>query len=543
MTEPGVGESVEMQGSGSKPYIIKNHGPGGWSCSCPAWRNQSMDPALRTCKHIRKLRGEDAEAARLASVGPLPSRKPDDESLARGPGVLLAESWDTVQNLAGWWMSEKLDGVRAYWDGKQFISRAGNVFFAPDWFLLGLPATPLDGELWLARKAFNEASGIAQSIDKGERWRKMRYVVFDAPAHGGPFEARMRYLADLIGGRGLEFASLLEQQACRSIDHLHVELARVEALGGEGLMMRQPGSLYVAGRSSTLLKVKRFHDAEAKVVGHLPGEGKHAGRVGALRVELPNGVQFSVGTGLKDAERVNPPPLGTIITFRYQELFEGGVPRFPSYVGVRKDGGSAALPATPALGGRSSKSVKTGSVTAEVTPETRKAWEGMVSELLGEPETVTLAFGRTQWEATRTGATITLKFGSDAVKTKTETFASVEEAKAALAEMVAEKRDDGFTEPAAAVVEEANPAPPADAGATPKPAPRPGGRRRFEFVEGTSSKFWEVWLEGSELRTCYGRIGSNGVTTVKPFPDVAAAEKARDKLIREKTGKGYVEKG
>ncbi|MGL4553707.1 MAG: DNA ligase [Gemmataceae bacterium] len=506
MQEPGVGESVEMKGSGAKPYVIKNHGPGGWSCSCPAWRNQSMDPALRTCKHIRKLRGDDAEQLRLASVGELPSRKPDDESLAKGPGVLLAESWDAAQNLAGWWMSEKLDGVRAYWDGKQFVSRAGNVFFAPDWFTLGLPGTPLDGELWLARKAFNEASGIAQSIDKGERWRRMRFVVFDAPAHGGPFEARLRYLADLVG-TGHPFASVLDQQPCRGTEHLHAELARVEALGGEGLMLRQPGSLYVAGRSPTLLKVKRFHDAEATVVGHLPGEGKHAGRVGSLRVVLPNGVQFNVGTGLKDAERVNPPPIGTVITFRYQELFEGGVPRFPSYVGVRKEGGSAALPATPAV---------------------------------GPPETVALAFGPTRWEATRDGPAITLRFGTGTLKTRTETFGSVAEAKEALAEMVAEKRDDGFTEPGA---EEANPAPPADAGATPRPAARADGRRHFECVEGGSSKFWEVWLEGSEMRTRHGKIGSAGVTSIKAFPDVAAAEKARDKLIREKTAKGYAERG
>jgi DNA ligase-1 len=523
MQEPGVGESVEMKGSGAKPYIIKNHGAGGWSCSCPAWRNQSMDPALRTCKHIRKLRGDEAEQLRLASVGELPSRKPDDESLANGPGVLLAESWDTVQNLAGWWMSEKLDGVRAYWDGKQFISRRGNVFFAPEWFTEGLPAVPLDGELWLRRKAFNEASGIAQSIDKGERWRQMRFLVFDAPAHGGPFETRLRFLADLLGERGLSFASVLEQQPCRGTDHLLAELGRIESLGGEGLMLREPGSLYIAGRSATLLKVKRFHDAEAEIVGHLPGEGKHAGRLGSLRVRLANGVQFSVGTGLKDAERNQPPAIGTWITFRYQELHEGGVPRFPVYVGVRKDGGSAALPATPSLAARSVEPTR---------------------------ESIALCYESTVWEADRVGNSITLRFGSGTIKTTTRNFATEAEASEAFAEMVAEKRDDGFSEPGTAM-EAANPAPPAPVPVapvatitpvTPASATLTAGRRYFEFIEGTSSKFWEVWREGIEVRTRYGRIGSAGTVTVKSFADEVAAEKGMDRLIREKTGKGYQEK-
>src|SRR5262249_13635556 len=128
-----------------------------------------------------------------------------------------------------------------------------------------------------------------------------------------------------------------EQELCKDIDHLRKELARVEALGGEGLMLRQPGSKYAAGRSTTLLKVKTFHDAEARVLGHEPGAGRHKGRLGALLVEMADGTRFAVGTGFSDAERSNPPPLGSTITFRYQELSEAGVPRFPSFVAVRKD--------------------------------------------------------------------------------------------------------------------------------------------------------------------------------------------------------------
>jgi DNA ligase-1 len=328
------GESVEMQGSGTKPYLLKNVG-GVYSCTCPAWRNQSLAIERRTCKHLRKLRGDDAEEERVGSaVAPL--AKTATEAKA-GPPLLLAESWDSVTNLKGWWMSEKLDGVRAYWDGKQFLSRQGNVYHAPDWFVKDLPDVPLDGELWLDRKKFQRTVSIARRQDRSEHWKELRYVVFDAPVHGGEFEARLRFLEDLLAKHALPYARPLTHERCQDLDHLHAELVRIEELGGEGLMLRQPGSLYVSGRSASLLKVKNFRDDEARVIGHEPGKGRHKGRLGALLVELTNGIRFSVGTGLSDAERNHPPAIGSWITFRYQELSDGGVPRFPSYLGVRQD--------------------------------------------------------------------------------------------------------------------------------------------------------------------------------------------------------------
>src|SRR6476659_9210470 len=151
------GESVEMQGSGSKPYVLKNVG-GVYSCTCPAWRNQSTAIERRTCKHLRKLRGDAAEEARLGGALPTRPVKAASEgeagNAAAGPPLLLAQTWDNATDLSDWWMSEKLDGVRAYWDGKQFLSRQGNIYYAPDWFIEGLPSVPLDGELWVAWKKF-----------------------------------------------------------------------------------------------------------------------------------------------------------------------------------------------------------------------------------------------------------------------------------------------------------------------------------------------------------------------------------------------------
>ncbi len=327
------GESVEMQGSGKSPYVIKNIG-GVYSCSCPAWRNQSLPIEQRTCKHIRKLRGDDAEQERVGSA--LPPKKATAEK-ADGPPLLLAHRWENDADLTDWWMSEKLDGVRAYWDGKRFLSRQGNEFHAPDWFTLGLPETPLDGELWLDRKAFQRTVSIVRRQDKSEHWKQIQYVIFDAPALEEAFEARLEYVADCVESLASDFVASLEHQRCKSLKHLGEELARIEALGGEGLMLRQPGSRYEAGRSGTLLKVKTFHDEDAVVVDYVKGKGRHKGRMGALVVRLPNGTEFSVGTGFTDKQRESPPAVGSTITFRYQELSDGGVPRFPSFVRQRKD--------------------------------------------------------------------------------------------------------------------------------------------------------------------------------------------------------------
>jgi DNA ligase-1 len=325
------GETVEMQGSGSKPYLLKNTG-GVYSCSCPAWRNQSVAIEKRTCKHLRKLRGDAEESARVGGEAPARVAKAKDTAV---PPLLLAESWDGALDLKGWWMSEKLDGVRAYWDGTRFLSRLGNPLLAPDWFCAGLPNEPLDGEFWLDRKKFQRTVSIVRRQDQSDLWKEIRFLIFDAPAGDDAFESRLKTIKRIVAKNQPAYATMHEHVPCVDLDHLRGELARIEALGGEGLMLRQPSSKYVAGRSMSLLKVKTFHDAEARVVGHEAGKGRHKGRLGALLVELANGTRFAVGTGFSDAERGNPPAIGAVITFRYQELTDGGVPRFPSYVGVR----------------------------------------------------------------------------------------------------------------------------------------------------------------------------------------------------------------
>ena len=307
----------------------------------PVGRDRAADVQAPAEAPRRRGRG-GAHRAGPSPPGPKPTASEGEGDEKAGPPLLLAERWDNAQDLAGWWLSEKLDGVRAYWDGKSLISRLGNRFHAPDWFLEGLPEIPLDGELWIGRKAFQRTVGIVRRQDKTDLWKEVRYVAFDAPGVDAAFEDRLAAIRAHVERHRPPYLAAHEHAICTGLDHLRAELARVEALGGEGLMLRQPESRYEVGRSLTLLKIKSFRDAEARVLEHLKGAGRHKGRLGALLVELADGTQFSVGTGFSDAEREAPPPVGSVITFRYQELSDGGVPRFPSYVGVRVDAAGTA---------------------------------------------------------------------------------------------------------------------------------------------------------------------------------------------------------
>lgn len=208
------------------------------------------------------------------------------------------------------------------------MSRLGNTYFAPDWFTARFPKVPLDGELWIERKQFQRTVSIVRRHDQSDLWREVSFQVFDAPACPDTFEGRFEYAQAVVQQQRSEFILFDPQVRCEGKAHLQEELARILRSGGEGVMLREPGSAYVAGRSATLLKVKRFLDAEARVVGHQPGTGRHKGRLGAVLVKLADETHFAVGTGFTDAQREDPPPIGSTITFRYQELSDGGVPRF-----------------------------------------------------------------------------------------------------------------------------------------------------------------------------------------------------------------------
>jgi DNA ligase-1 len=253
------------------------------------------------------------------------------------PQLLLAEVWNPSIDPTGWWMSEKYDGLRGYWDGRKLWTRQGNLIHAPDYFLAELPRDiALDGELWIGYGKFEETVSIVRSETPDDRWKRVHFMVFDAPQAKGTFEERMQFLRGTLP-EGKEFVRIVAQQRCQGVDQLVAERDRVVNRGGEGVMLRQPGSAYEPRRSATLLKVKPYDDAEATVTAHEPGKGKYAGKLGAVRVRTEDGREFSIGSGFTDAERESPPPIGTIITYRFEGLTAQGLPRFPSYLRVRRD--------------------------------------------------------------------------------------------------------------------------------------------------------------------------------------------------------------
>lgn len=256
--------------------------------------------------------------------------------LASPPAIPLANVYHPGINLADYWLSEKLDGVRAYWDGSQLWSRGGHVYAAPDWFTEQFPAQPLDGELWNGRGRFAELSGVVRKAQPVAReWREVQFHVFDLPVPDVPFDERYRDLAAIVEASESPYMVLVEQYPIESHRELMSELKRVVAAGGEGLMLKRKASRYLAGRSDDLLKVKTHADAEATVVAVLPGKGKYLGMMGALEVRLEDGREFRIGTGFTDEDRLHPPKPGTIITFRYRGLTVTGLPRFASFLRVR----------------------------------------------------------------------------------------------------------------------------------------------------------------------------------------------------------------
>ncbi|MGF2735710.1 DNA ligase [Marinobacter sp. DUT-1] len=255
----------------------------------------------------------------------------------------LANVYQEGANLTDYWVSEKLDGVRAYWDVEKLWSRGGHVYQSPEWFTEDFPVHPLDGELWMGRGQFAELSGIVRMArpDDG-KWRQVAFHVFDLPAADVPFFKRYERLKQLVQASESSYLKLVEQRPISGHGALITELNRIVAAGGEGLMLKRKASLYLAGRSDDLLKVKTFQDAEAVVVEHIEGQGKYEGLLGSLLVELPDGRRFRIGSGFTDEERANPPQPGQQITFKHHGYTATGLPRFASFLRIRPDEPEAA---------------------------------------------------------------------------------------------------------------------------------------------------------------------------------------------------------
>ena len=259
------------------------------------------------------------------------------------PALMLANVYHSGVALADYWVSEKYDGVRGFWDGQKLLTRGGRPINAPAWFTANWPATPMDGELWAGRGQFQKASStVRQQTPDDAAWRGIRFMVFDLPAEPGTFTERLSTLNSVVSKLAVPWVRAVPQTKVPSHAALQSQLEQITKSGAEGLMLHRGSSPYKGVRNDDLLKVKTHDDAEAKVIGHIPGKSKYAGQLGALLVEMPakdgqSAKRFKLGTGLSDAQRQNPPAVGSQVTYRYRGLNDSGIPRFASFLRLREE--------------------------------------------------------------------------------------------------------------------------------------------------------------------------------------------------------------
>jgi len=258
---------------------------------------------------------------------------------ASAPPLLLANELGPDVDPAKYLISEKFDGVRALWDGAFLRFRSGRPVHAPAWFIAKLPARqPLDGELWLGRGRFDALSGVVRKTEPQDAdWRRLKYMIFELPDAPGTFAERAQKIREVVAQAKWPQLVAVEQFRVGDRAALKRKLDQIVRAGGEGLMLHLADALYVTGRSDVLLKLKPLQDTEAMVIEHVPGKGKYQDMLGALRVQMPDGKKFLIGTGFTDAVRKHPPPVGATVTYTYRGLSKTGLPRFASYLRVRED--------------------------------------------------------------------------------------------------------------------------------------------------------------------------------------------------------------
>ena len=256
-------------------------------------------------------------------------------SIFSKPNLLLLKSYNNKTDVTNWLMSEKLDGVRAYWDGERLLSRNGKIFATPNWFIKNFPPFPIDGELWTKRGDFENIISIVNRDKPHKKWKQISYQIFEIPHQKGGLKQRLEVLKLWLDKNPNPYIKIIPQVICRGTNHLKSQLKLIEEKKGEGLVVRNPNALYIAKRSKHNLKVKSSQDDECIVIGYKSGKGKFKDLTGALICKWHNDKILNIGSGLSVEERKNPPKIGTTITFKYNGLTRYGNPRFPVFLRVR----------------------------------------------------------------------------------------------------------------------------------------------------------------------------------------------------------------
>ena len=289
-------------------------------------------PPLRRLLALLLLSGALQPYALSFAAAPATSAAPPEV-----PQLLLAQNYSNKFDPVNYLVSEKLDGVRALWDGKNLRFRSGRMIHAPAWFTAAFPAHALDGELWMGRRSFERLSAAVRRQEPLDaEWKNISYQLYELPDGAGDFSARISRLQASVAQANISWLQVLPQVRVTDKSALNIKLKQVAQDGGEGLMLHRADALWQTGRSEVLLKLKLQLDAEARVVAHESGQGKYQGMLGALMVETPDGQRFRLGTGLSDAQRRNPPAIGSTVTYRYRDISATGLPKFASFLRVRE---------------------------------------------------------------------------------------------------------------------------------------------------------------------------------------------------------------
>lgn len=248
--------------------------------------------------------------------------------------LMLLEHYKN-QNITGWVMSEKLDGIRGFWNGKTLLSRQGYPLSAPSYFTQDFPPFEIDGELFSERNQFSQISSVVRGSN-AEKWRKLKLYVFDVPNVQGDLFARLHKLEAYLKSHPTPYIKIIKQIPIQNKDHLNSFFKEIQKLKGEGVVIRNPKSPYIKGRSAQILKFKAVYDDECTVIAHHTGKGKYKDKMGSLSCQNEYGI-FKIGSGFSDKERANPPQIGTLITYKYRGFTSKGKPRFATYWRIRQD--------------------------------------------------------------------------------------------------------------------------------------------------------------------------------------------------------------
>ncbi len=259
------------------------------------------------------------------------------EAALPAPEILLAQKYSDKFDLTQYLVSEKLDGVRALWDGQQLRFRSGRLIHAPAWFTAQFPKHAMDGELWMGRHQFEHLSAAVRKLEPLDvEWKNISYQLYELPGGAGSFQDRIHALQASVAQTGVAWLQVLPQLAINDKPALTKRLGEIVSQGGEGLMLHRSDALWQTGRSDVLLKLKPQNDAEAIVIAHEAGHGKYQGMLGALMVKTPDGRHFRLGSGFSDEQRRNPPAIGSTVTYRYRDLTSTGLPKFASFFRIRE---------------------------------------------------------------------------------------------------------------------------------------------------------------------------------------------------------------